>query len=51
MVEVDPSPLKKTKHYEYTNQKGNFEADSSAHLFDSYGYSDYARSNELHYVG
>ena len=45
-----PLTTKKTKHYEYTNKKGNMEADSSAHRFDSHSYSNYARRYELHYV-
>ena len=45
-----PLTTKKTKHYEYTNKKGNMEADSSAHRFNSHSYSNYARRYELHYV-
>ena len=36
-----PSPLK-NYHYEYTNKKGNLEADSSAHSFNRYGDSNNA---------
>ena len=42
-----PSPLK-NYHYEYTNKKGNLEADSSAHSFNRHGDSNHAWRDQLH---
>ena len=43
-----PSPLKKQKNHEYTNKKGDLEADSSAHSFNRYGDSNHAGRYQLH---
>ena len=42
-----PSPLK-NHHYEYTTEKGNLEADSSADSFNSYGDSNHSWRYQLH---